>query len=150
MKKKINLIASICILLVSVVVMILHIANVFSLWENFSHPILTFVLCAAALFGLYCYVLFILSKSAPGAFFGAVLLSVFAVLVLVHYEFWWIVFVIVPVFCVITALLSYLIRGNKTDEIAENDKDGYKTYEERKKQESDDTEEKLPELKSFK
>lgn len=152
--KKINLIVSICIVLVSIVPMILQIVGVLSLWNTFSHPVLTYFLTVLALFGVYGYVVFAVRKSAVGGLFGAILLSVFSVLVLVHYSFWWIVFVIVPVICLVTGMLGYLLRGDKTEKIALNANTDYKDYNQRKAEreavEKNEEKKEVPTLKSFK
>lgn len=152
--KKINLIVSICIVLVSLIPMILQMAGVFSLWNTFSHPVLTYFLTALTLFGIYGYVVFGVRRSAVGGLFGAILLSVVAILVFVHYAFWWVIFVIIPVICLVTGLTGYLLRGDRTEDIALNAKPDYKDYNQRKaeKQEAEKNEEKkeVPTLKSFK
>ena len=55
---------------------------------------------------------------------------------------------------VIVMLLSLIVNGNKTEDIALNDNDDYKNYQERKAEEEakklNEEKEELPEIKSFK
>lgn len=143
---------SLAIVVLSVVAFILNWALSIKI---LVHPVLNLFLCLFVGFGLLSYVLGFLTKSPWYIFLGAVMfgLSVFYVLFALLLV-WWVALVCTFAVWAISAVLSLIACGNKTEAIAENDKEGYKDYKQRKA-EKIEAEENAPEvekpvIKSFK
>lgn len=142
-------VTSLCIVLVSLVVMVLDYAVPLNLW---FHPALNFLFCVLTGFGVFCIVLGIVKKS-PWYFFlssGQLVLSLIYLLIFYKVDPF-IIIISAVVLCVVICLSSLMVCGNKTEDIALNSKDDYKDYKEREKENSTlEIKEELPEIKSFK
>ena len=153
-KQLIIAISSLLILVIALTFCILDFTGIVKFWQWAWHPILTFLLFAFVGFGFICMILGILNKSPWFYFLTSVLLSMALFGILFHYIPWWICLIAVIVLCSITALFSFITAGNKTENIALNDKPEYKNYKERReeklKAEAENEKEELPEIKSFK
>lgn len=152
-KSKVYLLIGIAIIVLSVAFMIL---NLLAFEDFLVHPVLNTVALIALSFAVVSYIKAFTEKAPVffmlgGILFGFVLLYVLLALLI---ELWWIAVIITIAVWFITALTSYIIAGNKTEEIALNKSSEYKNYEERMKEkyEKGEKEEKkeLPEIKSFK
>ena len=138
---------SILILLVGLLGAILDAANVIDVK---GHPILTFlflITCCYAVLWLF----FAVKKGSPFLFFLSALLLNFPIIylfILLALNLWYIGLLVVFVVDTIVAIISFMIAGNRTEDIALNNKADYKSYKEREKEE--EPEEEKPELKSFK
>ncbi len=146
-------VASIAILVVSFAVMLLDAIIPLNIW---LHPILTFLFCVFIGFGIIGLILGFSKKSPWNFFISAILLGlafVYAFSCSIP-EYWWISVVAVVVIWIIFAVLSFMVSGNHTEDIALNKSANYKNYEQRKaereKAESEKEEKPLPEIKSFK
>ena len=144
-------VTSIIVLIVSLTVMLLDIFVPLAFW---THPVLNFLFCMFVGFGVICMGLGF-SKTSPWYFFlSSILLGLALIYALMQYILWWIGLIIVGVIWCIFAVLSFIVAGNKTEDIALNKSPDYKTYEQRKaekeEQEANKEPEKLPEIKSFK
>lgn len=131
-----NNMLSIAILLIAVTVSVLDaVIPSFDLW---IHPILTFFFVLFLGFGIKSFVLGFTCGSAWYFFISAILLGIaFAYgFICTFIEFWWLAIIIVVVLWAIIALLSILVNGNGTEDIALNSKPDYKNYKERKKEEN--------------
>ena len=151
-KNKLGYIVSLLIVVASLVVTILDWTMPLNL---FIHPLLNFLLFVFAGLGLYVFVLGFAKKSPAYFFLSAILLDLSFLYVLISYSVeWYICLVCVIVLPVIVMLLSLIVNGNKTEDIALNDNDDYKNYQDRKAEEeakkSTEEKEELPEIKSFK
>lgn len=146
-------IASIAILVVSFAVMLLDAIIPLNIW---LHPILTFLFCNFIGFGIICLILGFSKKSPWYFFISAILIGLAFVYAFACSapEYWWISVVAVVVIWIIFAVLSFMVSGNQTEDIAINKSSSYKNYEQRKiereKAESKKEEKSLPEIKSFK
>ena len=71
-----------------------------------------------------------------------------------QYIIWWVALVILVVTVMIFPVISIIVCGNKTEDIALNKSEDYKNYEQRKAEkeaeEAAKEPEPLPEIKSFK
>lgn len=145
---------SILICVVALTFTILDATGTITLWSYLWHPAFTFLLFAFAGFGIICIVLGVSKKSPWFYFLSAILLGLALFGILIHYLAWWICLIAIIVLWIISALLSFISTGNKTESIALNDKPDYKNYKERReeklKAEQEKGEEELPEIKSFK
>ena len=144
-------VTSIIVLIVSLTVMLLDIFVPLAFW---THPVLNFLFCMFVGFGVICMGLGF-SKTSPWYFFlSSILLGLALIYALMQYILWWIGLIIVGVIWCIFAVLSFIVAGNKTEDIALNKSPDYKTYEQRKveteEQEANKEPEKLPEIKSCK
>ena len=143
-------IASLIVIVISLVVMLFDIFVPLNFW---THPVLNFLFCLFIGFGVICMA-FGFTKSSPWYFFlSAILLGLSLIYALIHYIDWWVGLIIVCCVWVIFAIISFIIAGNKTEDIALNKSPDYKTYEERKKLKDIKTttkEEEIPKIKSFK
>ena len=114
------------------------------------HPVLTFLLVNFLGFGLILFVKGITVKSNWFMFISNILLSLALFYLIITFIKWWLALIIVFVFSVIISILTVCICGNPT-EYADNKKDGYLSYEQRKAlKEEDVSSQELPEIKSFK
>lgn len=157
MKSKKNLslgITSVCILLASLAFAIVDAVCSLNIW---THPVLNFLFGIFFGFGIVALVLGF-KKASPWFFFVSVLLldpALFYVVVQ-YLEPWWLCVLIFGVILAIFAIVSLMVAGNKTEEIALNKSPDYKTFEERKAEEKEKaaaeekSEKPLPEIKSFK
>ncbi len=142
---------SIAVLVVSLTIMLLDIFVPLAFW---THPVLNFLFCLFVGFGVICMGLGF-SQTSPWYFFlSSILLGLALIYALMQYILWWIGLIIVGVVWGIFAVLSFIVAGNKTEDIALNKSPDYKTYEQRKAEkeaaEANKETEKLPEIKSFK
>ncbi len=144
-------IASLIVLVASLVVMLCDALIPLNFWV---HPALNFVFCLFVGFGVICMVLGFVKVSPWHFFLSAILLGLALIYALSQYIVWWIGLIIVAVIWAIFAILSFLIGGGKTEDIALNKSPNYKTYDQRKsekeKQNAVNTSKELPEIKSFK
>lgn len=149
MKKqnKIFLIVSVLILVCSLAFLLL---NQFTFKDFLVHPILNFLLFNAVCFGVLDIVLAIKGKSPWYFFLSGILFGLSVLYVLLdQVDPWWIALITLFVLFGVFALLSYIVCGNKTEDIALNKSDDYKNYKERGKEKVEEKEE-IPVLKSFK
>ena len=157
MKSKKNLllgIMSVCILLASLAFAIIDAALSLEIW---THPVLNFLFGIFVGFGVIALVLGF-KKASPWFFFVSVLLldpALFYVVVQ-YLKPWWLCLLIFGVLLAIFAIVSVMVAGNQTEDIALNKSPDYKTFEQRKAEEKakaaaeEKTEKPLPEIKSFK
>ncbi|MBE7087489.1 MAG: hypothetical protein E7369_04225 [Clostridiales bacterium] len=151
-KNRLVYVIALCILVLSLAMTIIDWAVPLNLW---IHPLLNFVFFIFCGFGVFSFVLGFIKKSPWYFFLSAGLLALSVLYVLISYKMVWYVTLLIVV-CVpaIIALLSLIVNGNKTEDIALNKSDDYKTYEERKAfkeaAEKEEPQEELPEIKSFK
>lgn len=154
MKYKKNLflgVSVITILMLSLVFALLDALIPLKIW---IHPALNFLFALCIGFGIMTLVLAFAKKSPWFFFLSATLLGLAFFYVLMQYIAWWIVLIILVVVLAIFAVVSIIISGNQTENIALNKSSDYKNYEQRKaeeqKKENTEDEKPLPELKSFK
>lgn len=157
MKNKKNLVlgtVSICIFLFSLTFAILNAAIPF---DFLTHPILNFLLCLFVGFGTVALVLAFKNRSPWYFFLSAALLglSVLYVTLNLLWSLWWLCIIIFVVLLAIFAIISIMVAGNKTEDIALNKSPDYKTFEQRKaeekeKEEGEKANKPLPKIKSFK
>lgn len=157
MKAKKNIgtiIASCAILVIAAVLMIVRwcVAD----FKFCSHPLFLFALVISVGFGVLELVLAVKYKS-PFRFMLAAVLFAYAV----SYSLadfakmpWWLIMLIAVVVCGLFVGLSYVLCGNRTEEIALNESPDYKNYEQRRAEreaaEKNEEEKELPKIKSFK
>ena len=155
MKKSKNLvlgIVSIAVLIASLTFALLDAFVPLDLWV---HPALNFFFGIFFGFGVMTLVMAIKNKSTWYFFVSAILLAIAMLYVLIAYSvIWWVIIISVAVLLAVFAIVSVMVAGNMTEDIALNKSPDYKTFEQRKAEEKEkekDKEEKpLPELKSFK
>lgn len=151
--RKIALIASIAILVVSLVVTLCDALVPLNIWV---HPILTFLFCAFVGFGAMLLACAFIKHSPFYFFLSAGLLGLALFYAVINYTEWWIALIALFVTWGVFACLSFLVNGNKTEDIALNKSENYKNYEQRRaeKQAAEAKEEEnpkeLPKIKSFK
>ena len=151
--KIINYVLSVAIVLIALVLTIVSALGVF---EFGSHPVWLFLLCITGGFGLFALVKAFIVKSPFFFMLSTILLLIALSYCLIDLAklLWWLVILCAVVLAVLICLTSIFVAGNKTENIALNDKEDYKDYETRKAeklaQENNTEEEKLPEIKSFK
>lgn len=142
---------SIVILIASLTVMLLDIFIPLKLW---THPVLNLLFCMFIGFGVLSLTLAIKSKSPWYFFLSAILLGLSIFYVLMQYVKWWIALIVLVLMLVIVAIVSVIIAGNKTEDIALNKSKDYKDYEQRREEklakEKEERPVELPEIKSFK
>lgn len=156
MKSKKNLlsgIVAVCILVLSLVFTLLDALIPLNIW---THPALNFLFCIFLGFGVMTLVFAFKKESAWFFFLSAVLLGLAFFYVLMQYILWWIALIVLVVVLVIFAVVSFIVAGSQTENIALNKSSEYKTFEERKAEEierlknEENTEKPLPQIKSFK
>lgn len=152
-KGKAYLLCGIAIIVLSVAFMVLNLL----LFKDFLvHPVLNAVALSALLFAIVSYVKAYTAKAPVYFMLGGILLGfvVLYVLLALFIEVWWVAVIVAAALFMITALISYYIAGNKTEEIALNKSPEYKNYQERMKEKYEQAEKEdkkeLPEIKSFK
>ncbi len=142
---------SIFILLVATTVLILQYAIPF---DFMTHPLLNFLLILASGFGLLTVILGVVNKSPWFYFVCAILFSYVLIYGFCQFDFWYVGLIVAVVMCIIVGLFSFITAGNKTEEIALNDKPDYKDYkvrrQEKLEQEQSEEKKELPKIKSFK
>lgn len=142
---------SIGIIIVSTVFTLLDVLIPLNIW---LHPVLNFLFINLLGFGLMLLILAFIKYSPWYFFLSSVCLGLSLEYVLLQYIYWWLGAIIVGAVVVIVAIFSFIISGNKTEDISLNKSPDYKNYQERKqeKQQIEENEEKeeLPKLKSFK
>lgn len=151
-KNTVLYVISLCIVIASFVVMILDFAIPLNFWV---HPVLNLFFCLFVGFGVYCLTLGVIKKSPWYFFLSAGQLVIALIYPLIFYKVNPIIIVVSAiVMMAVISLLSLIVCGNKTEDIALNKSDDYKNYEERReekqKAESEKEPEPLPEIKSFK
>ncbi len=133
-KSKKDIFAVSAVLILAVIVMILRITV--SGFVCFAHPIFAFLYTACAGLCLLYLVNGIIYKS-PVDFFAFALTFLF-VLTYSLIDFakleWWAVLIIDLVAVVLSIFLSFLVSGNKTEDIALNEKPDYKNYKQRQEE----------------
>ncbi len=145
----VSLTISLLILVGALVFMICDWAIPIGLW---THPLLNFFAFLCVGFGIMSVVFAFLRKSPWFFFLSGGLIAFVGLYVSIQYLAWWISVIIFIFIFAVAALLSLIVVGNKTENIALNDSADYKDYKERKSEkdsEEKETEE-LPEIKSFK
>lgn len=153
MKSKKNLLLGVSVLTVltlSLVFMLLDALIPLNIW---THPALNFLFALCIGFGIMTLVLAFIKKSPWFFFLSATLLGLAFFYVLMQYITWWIVLIILVVVLAIFAVVSFIISGNQTEDIALNKSQDYKNYEQRKAEEQkkqSEEEKPLPKIKSFK
>lgn len=144
-------VVSILILLAAICVLLCDIFVPLNLW---THPILNFLFCIFVGFGTLSIVLAFGKRSSWYFFIGGILLALSLLYVLCQYIKFWIALIIVAVLLVIMCVVSFLNGSNKTENIALNERDDYKNYEQRKAEkeaaEKNEQQSQIPEIKSFK
>ena len=152
-KGKAYLLCGIAIIVLSVAFMVINLLY----FEDFLvHPVLNAVALLAALFAIVSYVKAFSAKAPVYFMLGGILLGlvILYVLLALFIKFWWVAIIITIAVFMITALVSYIVAGNRTEEIALNKSSEYKNYEERMKEKYEQAEKEdkkeLPEIKSFK
>ncbi len=150
--QKILAIVSIFVLLISVALMLIDFFTEFSFGY---HPLLTFVFSLTVGFGIMCLALGLAKKSSWQFFLSAVLLGLASLYIFIIYiEMWWICLVLLAVIWGVLAIVCFMIGGNKTEDIALNEKEDYKDYKQRREEKKIEEEfapkEELPKVKSFK
>lgn len=148
-EKKIIGIASIIILLLSLILMIMDFVLPLNLW---THPVLNFFFSLFIGLGITCIMIGLL-KHRVFMFFIGILLSGLAVFYLIiQYFVWWIALISCFVYIAVLTIINILINGNKTDDIALNNSKDYRDYRNRaeKTDIEEEKQEELPEIKSFK
>ena len=132
------------------------ILNILLFKDFLFHPALNAVALLSLLFAIVSYVKAFSAKAPVYFMLGGILLSlvVLYLLLSLFIKFWWVAILVTAALLMITALVSYIIAGNKTEQIALNKSPEYKNYEERMKEKYEQAEKEdkkeLPEIKSFK
>ena len=97
-----------------------------------THPALNFLFVLCIGFGILTIV-FGTVKGSPWYFFlSSILFGLALIYVLLQYIPWWIGLIITVSIWIIFAIISFISSGNKTENIALNESDEYKTYAQRK------------------
>ena len=152
-KNKAFLLVSIAILAVSLVVTLCDALVPLEIWV---HPILTFLFCLFVGFGVALVILAFIARSPFYFFLSAGLLGFALFYVLVNYMEWWIGLIALLVTWGVFACLSFLVNGNRTEDIALNKSENYKDYKTRKAEretaeaKESESQKELPEIKTFK
>ncbi len=148
MKKQSKIFAIISLIIV-VCALAFAIVNQIAFKDFLVHPILNFLLFNAVCFGVLLLVCALLKKSPWHFFLSAGLICLSALyLILSLVKPWWISLIVVISLIAIFVIISYLFCGCKTEEISLNKSTDYKNYKQREKEE--ETEEEVPQIKSFK
>ena len=144
------------LLFLSLSILILIIALTFTLLDALLpigfliHPVLSFLLVLFLGFGVLLFFNGVKIKSHWFLFVSNIFLSLALLYLTVTFVKWWLSILIVVVFSAILSIFTVLVCGN-AQEYADNKKDGYLTYAERKNlKEEDASTQPLPEIKSFK
>ncbi len=150
-KNTIIYIVMLCIVLSSLALLIVDVTASLSFG---IHPAVNFAFFLTVDFGALCLVLGFLNKSPWFFFLSSPLLSLSLTYILVCCELvWWLVLILAIFLFVIICLLSLIVAGNKTENIALNKSPEYKNYVDRKAEkeqaEAEEAKEELPEIKSF-
>ena len=151
--QKIYLIIALISVILSVAFMVVNYL-VFPLF--LVHPVLNAIALLSLILSITSFVVAIKNKAPVYFMLGGFLLSLVTLYLLLALviELWWIAVVCTVAVLVVTMLLSYIVAGNKTEDIALNKSPEYKNYEQRKAEkealEKGKEPEELPEIKSFK
>ena len=139
---------SVVILLISLTITLLDALIPWGLWV---HPVLNFLFFNFVGFGIITAIT-AFKKSSPAYWsLSAIMLGLCCFYVVMQYTFWWIALIATIVLWLVFTIISVVVFGNKTEEIALNKSSDYKDYEQRKKEKEENKEkEPLPEIKSFK
>lgn len=147
-------------LIISLISVVLSVAfmvvNYLAFPSFLVHPVLNSVALLFFVLSLTSLTAAVKEKAPIYFLLGGVLLSlvILYVLLALFIELWWIAVVCTIAVLVVVMLLSYIIVGNKTEEIALNKSKDYKDYlhrkEEKEKAEESKEKQELPEIKSFK
>ena len=118
-KSRLYLLFGIAIIVLSVAFMII---NLFAFEDFLVHPVLNAVALAALSFAVVSFVKAFSAKAPVFFMLGGILtgLVVLYVLLALIKDYWWVAVVITIALWFITALLSMIIVGNKTEEISLN------------------------------
>ena len=152
-KAKVFYVFAIVIVLVSVAFLVLNAL----LFPNFLvHPVLNAVALTAFAFSIASYIAAAEAKAPVYFMLGGILIGFVLLYLLIGFfpKYWWIAVIATIAVWLVTAFSSYLVAGNKTEEIALNKKPEYESYDKRMEKKYADAEVKdgaeLPEIKSFK
>ena len=119
----------------------------------FIHPLLNLIFFIFIGFFVFLLVLGIIKKSPWFIFVSALLLELSLIYLLISIKaLLWTYVAVLVLAPVIMALISFIVCGNKTEDIALNKQEEYKTYHEKKAEEKPLKKEEieLPKIKSFK
>ena len=118
------------------------------------HPILSFLFVIFAGFGIVVLVLAFQAKSPWFFFTSAIMVGLSVFYVMFYYTRYWVAIIVTVGIWALFAILSIVICGNTTENIALNKSPDYKDYKQRRAEkleaEANKPEEELPEIKSFK
>lgn len=150
-KKKGYLLSSILIILSALVFCVLD----WTLVLNFClHPITNFLFVLFIGFGFLTLILAVKNKSPWFFFVSAIFLGLSAFYVSIFYVVYWVSIIITISLLAVFVILSLIICGSKTEDIALNKSPDYKNYQQRKEEkailESEKPQEDIPVIKSFK
>ncbi len=120
-----------------------------------THPVLNFLLVISAGFGVMTAILGIFKKTPWYFFLSSIIFSYLIIYGFCQFkQIWFVGLIIAIVACAISAIFSFVVAGNKTEDIALNDKPEYKDYKQRKAEkefaESQEEKKELSKIKSFK
>ena len=142
---------SIAIILISLAIMLMDIFVPLSFW---THPILNFAFCLFVGFGTLTFVLAVKEKSPWYFFLAAFLLGLALFYLLMQYVKWWVALIVLVCVLSVFGILSVIIAGNKTEDMALNKSSDYKDYKQRREEKLQEENlaptEELPKIKSFK
>lgn len=126
---KINLILAMMVFIVSLV---LAICNGVMEELKFGIPVVNFFFYLFTGFALISYGIAIKNKKPQYFFLGAILATLCVIYLFILLKIvWWIILLSCIVVIALSILLSYLIAGNQTEDIALNKSPEYKNYKER-------------------
>ena len=147
-------ISALAVFVLALVLTILEWSGVFTVC---SHPILMFFLVAAAGLGVILAVQGFLGKSPFRFFLSAVMFLYVASYCLADFAHmvWWLIVIVDAVIAILFVVISFMMAGSRTEDIALNKSPDYKNYEQRsaEREEKEKAEEENyvpPEIKSFK
>lgn len=151
-----RMIFAIFALLITVASVVVSIVDGLNEWEIAVHPILTFLFLMLSGFGL----LFLFSGFArryPWHILIGSVIFFFALLYALIDVFtikWWIILIVMIAYVFVAFSLTFIISGNKTEDIALNNHVEYKNYKQRREEklklEEEQQNVELPEIKSYK
>lgn len=145
---------SLAILIVSLVLTLCNALIPWNIWGGESfRKILFFVFCIFVGFGILCAFIAGAEKSPWYFFISAILIGLALLYALLAYIPWYLDIIIFVCLLAVVSILSFIVAGRETEDIALNKSSDYKNYEQRKeeKEKLESKEEKeLPKIKSFK
>lgn len=153
--KSIRLIFAVCTLLITVASTVVAIIDGVKEWQIAVHPILTFLFLMLSGFGLLFLISGFVRRYPWHVFIGAgiTFIALLYGLIDVFSVEWWIILIVMLAYVFIAFSLSFIIAGNKTEDIALNNHVEYKNYKQRKEEklklEQEDEQVELPKIKSY-